>query len=223
MNKESSIMAPAGLSDNLREVTVGRPEVNIRIDGNVTYLHAVEPLQPYPDRLLDCLVHWADVRAQQTFLAQRDATAQWQHITYAQMLKRTRSIAQSLLSFGLSVDRPLVLLSGNDLEHLQLACAALYAGIPYCPVSPAYSLVSKDYGKLRHVIQTLEPGLVFAADERFAGAIRAVVDSDIPLILTRGNFVERCCVQFSSLLQPADIAEADAAFAATGPESIAKF
>lgn len=223
MNKESSIMAPAGLSDNLREVAVGRPEVNIRIDGNVTYLHAVEPLQPYPDRLLDCLVHWADVRAQQTFLAQRDATGQWQHITYAQMLQRTRSIAQSLLSFGLSVDRPLVLLSGNDLEHLQLACAALYAGIPYCPVSPAYSLVSKDYGKLRHVIQTLEPGLVFAADERFADAIRAVVDSDIPLILTRGNLVERCCVQFSSLLQPADIAEADAAFAATGPESIAKF
>ncbi|PUB48265.1 feruloyl-CoA synthase [Pseudomonas sp. GV047] len=223
MSNESSITTPSGQSDNLREVAVGRPEVKIRIDGNVMYLQAVEPLQSYPDRLLDRLIHWAEVRPQQTFVAQRDAMGKWQHITYVQMLQGTRSIAQALLSFGLSAERPLVLISGNDLEHLQLACGALYAGIPYCPVSPAYSLVSKGFGKLRHVVETLQPGMVFAADERFPDAIRAVVASDVPLILTQGSLVDRCCLTFNSLLRLPDVTEADAAFAATGPDSIAKF
>ncbi|MBC3948618.1 feruloyl-CoA synthase [Pseudomonas folii] len=223
MNNKSSITTSSDQVGNLRDVAVGRPQVEIRIDGNVMHLQAVEPLQDYPDRWLDRLVHWAEVRPHQTFVAQRDAQGHWQHITYVQMLQRTRQIAQALLSFGLSAERPLVMLSGNDLQHLQLACGAMYAGIPYCPVSPAYSLVSKDFCKLRHVVETLEPGLVFAADERFADAIRAVIASDVPLILTQGHLVERRCVTFESLLEFSDVTDAQAAFALTGPDSIAKF
>jgi feruloyl-CoA synthase len=79
------------------------------------------------------------------------------------MLHRVQAVGQALLDLDLSVDRPLAILSGNDLEHLTLALAALWAGVPYVPVSTAYSLVSQDYGKLRHILANTTPGLVFAS------------------------------------------------------------
>ena len=75
-----------------------------------------------------------------------------------------RHIASALLARGLSAERPIVILSGNSIDHALLAFGALYAGIPFCPVSPAYSLVSKDYGKLAYLMKLLTPGLVFADD-----------------------------------------------------------
>ncbi|MFX7906685.1 feruloyl-CoA synthase, partial [Acinetobacter baumannii] len=81
-----------------------------------------------------------------------------------EMLERARAIGQALLDRGVSAERPLAILSGNDLEHLQLALGAMWAGVPYAPVSPPYALVSTDFGKLRHVFDVLTPGLVYAAD-----------------------------------------------------------
>ena len=72
-----------------------------------------------------------------------------------------------------------MILSGNDIEHALLALGALYAGIGYVPVSPAYSTVSTDFGKLRYVLDLLTPGLVFAAHgEKYARAIAAAVPAD---------------------------------------------
>ncbi|MFJ4453509.1 feruloyl-CoA synthase [Pseudomonas sp. NPDC089392] len=208
----------------LRAVAIGRPGVAIEQIGNVTYLRSTEPLGPYPRRLMERLVHWAQVKPDQTFVAQRDAAGCWQHITYAQMLGRVRSIAQHLTGLGLSQQRPLVILSGNDLEHLQLSFAALYCGIPYCPVSPAYSTVSQDFEKLRHIISILEPGLVFAAKgEAYTRAIEAVVPADTPVLLTSGQLPGRRHRVFSDLLGQTPCAEADAAFEAVQPSTIAKF
>ena len=88
-----------------------------------------------------------------------------------------RAIAQSLLGYGLSAEKPLALLSGNDIEHLQVALGAMYASIPYCPVSPAYSLLSQDFAKLRHVCNLLQPGLVFVSD---AAAYQRAIDVVLP-------------------------------------------
>ncbi|WP_455923350.1 feruloyl-CoA synthase [Pseudomonas putida] len=202
-----------------RAVNIGHPQVQVDEVQGVLHMRALEPLQAHPQRLMERLLHWADVRPQQTFVARRGADGQWQRISYADMLARTRVIATHLLGFDLSAERPLVILSGNDLEHLQLTCAALYAGIPYCPVSPAYSLVSKDYGKLRHIIDTLTPGLVFAADDSFAAAMAAVVPADVPRVFTHG----RAGQLFSDLLAEVDTTPADAAFGRLTADCIAKF
>nr|WP_137819707.1 feruloyl-CoA synthase [Pseudomonas sp. 2FG] len=200
------------------------PAVQLRRAGQALYMEVLEPLQAYPQRLLERLVRWADERPAQTFIARRGKDGEWQRIGYAEMLQRVRCIAQRLMDFDLSVERPLLILSGNDLEHMQLACAAMYAGIPYCPVSPAYSLIARDYDKLQHICTLLQPGLVFAADgEAFGRAIEAVVPSTTPLVLTRGELAGRETLSFASLLCAEACDEADAAFAATGPESIAKF
>lgn len=207
-----------------RSVSIGAPRVQLRQEGDTLYMSADEPLQAYPQRLLDRLVRWADERPAQTFIARRDEQGEWQHISYAEMLGRVRRIAQHLLAFELSVDRPLLILSGNDMEHLQLAFAAMYLGVPYCPVSPAYSLVAQDYGKLQHIYQLLQPGLVFAAEgQAYARAIEAVVAQETPVVLTAGELPGRQTQTFARLLNETACTEADIAFAATGPESIAKF
>jgi feruloyl-CoA synthase len=207
-----------------RPVSIGQSAVQLRQVGQALYMQAAEPLQAYPQRLLERLLRWAEERPEQTFIARRDAAGDWQRISYGEMLGRVRSIAQRLLGFDLSVERPLLILSGNDLEHLQLACAAMYIGVPFCPVSPAYSLVAQDYTKLQHICTLLQPGLVFAADgQAFARAIEAVVPTDTPLLLTAGEVAGRECHSFASLLGTKLCDEADVAFAATGPDSIAKF
>lgn len=208
-----------------RPVAIGSPGVSIShaADGSI-HLRPQEPLKPLPGRLLDRLLHWAQVKPEATFAAQRGADGRWQTLTYGAMLANVRALGQALLGFDLSEQRPLVILSGNDLEHLQLGFAAQYIGVPYCPVSPAYSLLSQDLEKLRHILSLLQPGLVFAADAQpFQRAIDSLVPADVPLLFTHGELAERNCRSFAELLDTPGADAADLAFEATGPQTIAKF
>ena len=207
-----------------REVAIGQPAVEVLEVGGILHMRSLETLEPMPERLLDRLVHWAQIRPGHTFIAARDADGQWRRISYAQMLEDVRAIAQSLLAYGLGAERPLAILSGNDIEHLQMALGAMYAGIPYCPVSPAYSLLSQDFAKLRHVCDLLQPGLIFVSDAAvYQRAVDAVLPADTPLVAVRGEMAGRPQVSFASLLEQPGGAEAQAAFMASGPDSIAKF
>ena len=115
-------------------------------------------------------------RADRVFMAERNA-AGWRQITYAELLASSRNgIASALLARAVFAEKPVVILSGNSIDHALIAFGALYAGIPFCPVSPAYSLVSRDYGKLGYLMKLLTPGLVFADDAaKFADALAANV------------------------------------------------
>ncbi|WP_459746156.1 feruloyl-CoA synthase [Pseudomonas sp. 3A(2025)] len=207
-----------------RQVSIGHPAVEVSEVHGVLHMRALEPLAQLPERLLDRLLHWAEVRPAQTFIAARDSHGGWREVSYAQMLSDVRAIAQHLLGYGLSAERPLALLSGNDIEHLQIALGAMYAGIPYCPVSPAYSLLSQDFAKLRHVCDVLQPGLVFVSDTAsYQKAIDAVLPADVAVISVRGKLPGRALTPFARLLEQPGGPEAEAAFAATGPDSIAKF
>src|SRR5262249_14415055 len=134
-------------------------------------------LAAYPDALTARLVHWGQATPHQAFIAQRDAGGQgWRVLRYGEALERVRTIAAALLERGLSAERPVAILSENDIEHALVALACLHVGIPYVPVSPAYSLVSTDHGKLRYAMQLLTPGLVFANDRaRYEKAVAAAV------------------------------------------------
>jgi feruloyl-CoA synthase len=139
------------------------------------------------------------------------------------MLERARAIGQALVERGLGPERPVAILSGNDLEHLSLALGAMWAGVPYAPVSPAYSLLSQDHGKLRHVLNSITPGLLFASGPEYAKAIRAVADPDIELVMTDGRVEGRAVTPFDALLGTAPGAAVGAAHAQVGPDTIAKF
>lgn len=194
-----------------------------RADGT-TLVSSTEALQPYPSRLTDRLLHWAQVDPDHTLAAQRDAAGQWRRISYAQALHGARCIAQALLDLGLSAERPVAILSENDLEHLLLSLGALLAGVPFAAVSPAYSTVSQDHGKLRHVMGLLTPGLVFASNAAAYGrAIAATLPRDTPVVLGQGRLDDRAARSFADLLATAPTAQVDAAHAAVGPDTIAKF
>ena len=157
-------------------------------------------------------------------MAERAAGGGWRQITYAQLYDATRRIASSLLARGLSAERPIVILSGNSIDHALIALGALYAGIPFCPVSPAYSLVSRDYGKLGYVIKLLTPGLVFVDDaDKFADALRANVGADVEIAASRGAVPGRTVTALADLMATPEDPRLDAIHAAVGPDTIAKF
>jgi feruloyl-CoA synthase len=207
-----------------RAVRLGPLTVAVERRSNGTiYLENTHPLGPYAQRLTDRLHHWAAIAPQRTFLAERGPDGQWRRLSYRETLEHIRVIGAFLISRGLSAERPLVILSGNDLEHALLGLAALYVGISYTPLSPAYSLISSDFGKLRQIFDLMTPGLVFASDgERFGRAITAVVPPEVEIIVTSHAVPGRRTTLFSSLLATASGAFVDAAHAAVGPDTVAK-
>jgi feruloyl-CoA synthase len=208
----------------------GVTRVNIRegADG-VRYMSADQKLEDYATRMTDRLVHWAKTKPEATMLAKRvkntdGSLGDWRHISYAQAWQSARAIAQALIGRGLSAERPVVILSENDLEHALLSLGCLVAGVPFCAASPAYSTISQDFEKLRHILTTLTPGLVFAADaKRYGKAIEAAVGKDIEVVLHSGEMAERVTTTFENLLATQATPAVDAAMQATGPDTIAKF
>ncbi|CAD6555874.1 2-succinylbenzoate--CoA ligase [Paraburkholderia hiiakae] len=206
-----------------RAVAIGSAAPQIERRGECWYLRSTEALDDFPERVTDRLVSGARAHPDRWLVARRGADGQWQGISYAQMLERARAIGQALLERGLSAQRPVALLSGNDLEHLQVALGALWAGVPYAPISPAYSLVSSDYGKLRHALDLLNPGLVFAADgPAFAAALDAAVPDHVERVVVTPAGGARRETPFEILLQaqPGSIEDAQAR---VNGDTIAKF
>ena len=190
--------APA--STPYRDVRLGPSDIVIdRKSSGSIYVRSPHTLGEYPERMTDPLDYWAHHASYRTFLAQRESRRGWRNVTYAETQFFARRVGQALLNRGLSAERPVVILSGNDIEHALVGFGAMYAGIPYAPVSPAYSLVSTDYSKLRYIFELLTPGLVFASDGRlFQKAIEAVVPSTAEVVVTT-NPIGRATL-FSSLV-----------------------
>ncbi len=196
-----------------------------RADGT-WLLQSTEALATYPQRITDRLEHHAAATPHHVFVAKRGADGAWITITYAQMLQRVQCVGQALALRGLSAERPIAILSGNDLEHLTLALAACWVGVPYAPISPAYSTLAQDHARLKHIVDVLKPGLVFAsAWGPFARAIEAAVPAGGELVLTDTTGVPstRRASSFAQLLDTTPGAEGDAAHAKVGPDTIAKF
>ena len=193
-----------------------------RSDG-ATIVRSAEALAAYPLRLTDRLLHWAAAAPERSLAARRADGGDWRHLSYAQALANARSIAQALIDRGLSAERPLAILSDNDLEHLQLMLGAMLAGVPYASISPAYSLMSQDFGKLRHILAMLTPGLVFASGPAYAKAIAATVEGDVDVVMTEVRVDDHRSISFAELLATPATAQVDAAHAAVGPDTIAKF
>jgi len=194
-----------------------------RPDGTTLVL-STEPLRDYPKRLTDRLIHWAETKPGHTLVAKRERGGDWRRISYAEALTAARSIAQALLDRKLSAERPVAILSDNDIEHLLLALGAMLAGVPFAPVSAAYSTVSQDYGKLRHILGVLTPGLVFASSASAYGrAIAATVPADVDVVLTDGAIEGRATLSFADLVATKATPAVDAAHGRVGPDTIAKF
>jgi feruloyl-CoA synthase len=213
--------SPASVSQ--RDVRFGpRDVVMTRDEHGVIFVRPLDPLGSYPARLTDKLDYWAQKAPERVFMGQRDGSGNWRTLTYAQFRSAARNVAQALLHRNLSSERPIAILSGNDLEHAVLGFAAYYAGIPYAPISTAYSLVSSDFGKLRYIFDLLTPGLVFINDAApFRKALDAVMPHDAELVVNGacGAFE---AAQFSVLAAMEATPEVDRAHDLVTPDTVAK-
>lgn len=202
-----------------------------RLSGGVMMVRPEEELRPYPKVLTDKLAHWAKVCPARICIAQRGASAsgreidaEWRRLTYEQVWESVRCIGQALLDRGLSAERPVAILSENGLDHYLLMLAGQHVGIPAAAISPSYSLVSRDFGKLRHTMRILTPGLVFVSDgARYAQAIEAAVDQHVEVIASAAPPDRRESASFASLLATNPTGAVREAHEKIRPDGVAKF
>jgi feruloyl-CoA synthase len=215
---------PSGSRERTRTPRMLPPDAVVTRDGRGRLrVSSPHPLGPYPATLTARLVEWAERTPDRTFLAARGAGGAWDRLTYRMALDRARRVGQALLDRGLSAERPILVLSGNGLDHAVLALAAMHVGVPYAPVAPSYSLLSQDHRTLAAVSAAMRPGLVFAADG--PAFDRALVSLALPPDVEVVTATEAASVRstpFAALLDATATARVEDAHGRLGPDTVAK-
>ncbi len=194
-----------------------------RPDGAII-VTSTDPLGSYPRVLTDSLVSGARAHPDRVMLGERDADGGWRLVTYARGLALVESLGQALLDRGLSPDRPVLILSENGIDHALLALAGQHVGVPTAAISTAYSLISEDFGKLRHVFDILTPGLIFAADgARYERAFKALHLDGVECVISGNPDPRRPASLFADLAATPVTEAVAAAHGALGPDDVAKF
>jgi feruloyl-CoA synthase len=195
-----------------------------RSDGSIL-LRSPIALDTYARCAGDWLEQWARQQPDKIFLAERASPdAPWTTVSYGEALQRVHAIASWILARGLSAERPLVILSDNSIAHALLALAAMHVGVPAAAISPAYSLVSKDFDKLKGMIALLAPGAIYLSDTAmFAPALAAIKPLHTATIVASDTRGLGGLVTFATVAATPVSAEVAAAFAKVGPDTIAKF
>ena len=138
-------------------------------------MRSPQKLAPYARCVTEWLMTWSDKAPNRVFLQERTPSGSWRKLSYRETYGEVRRVAQALLDLGLGKDKPVAILSDNSVDHALLALGAMHVGIPVAPISPAYSLMSKDFAKLKMIFELIKPGLVWTADPaKFSAALDAV-------------------------------------------------
>ncbi|MCE0766033.1 feruloyl-CoA synthase [Pseudonocardia kujensis] len=212
--------------------TFAQPRIvaETRPDGAVL-LRSTEPLDVHCDHVGQELHRWADTAPDRLLITEPTPDGR-RAVTYGQARATAEGLAQGLLDLGAAADRPVLLLSGNSPEHLELTLACYLAGVPVVPASVAYSLSSTDHRQLRAMAARVRPAVVFVDDPpAFAAAIDAVLDvaraagTNPPTVVSRGTPVNRAgpsIVTFDELAATRPGRAAQQAYEVITPDTVAK-
>jgi feruloyl-CoA synthase len=201
-------------------------DVERRADGSLL-LRSPAPLAAAPRSVPDMLRRQAHDNGRRVFLAERAADGTWRRTTYEDMAQATRRLGTALLDRDCCAGRPVAILSGNGTDHATLALAAMEVGIPVAPVSTAYALMSRDFGKLLHVVRLLTPGMLFVDDGvAYGAALQALAAhgllDGLDVVVGRNPPPGLATTPLSQLLATQPDARVDARFAAIEPDTVAK-
>jgi feruloyl-CoA synthase len=197
-------------------------EVTPLADGGCV-LRSPQALGPYGRCVGEYLVHWGTTTPQQLFLAERAVDGAWRELRYGEALAQVRAIGQALLRRRLGAERPIAILSDNSIDHALLTLAGMHVGVPVAPVSPSYSLASRDYAKLRHVLGLLKPGLIFVQDvAKFAPALAAIDPGETEIVSAGGSAAGHKTTSFAKLVATQPQAQVDNVYRAITADTVAK-
>ena len=209
----------------IKRISLAEPGVEVeKLANGGVILRSPQLLGAYPASQSAWIEKWAEKTPDTVFVADRTGVdGTWRKITYDDFLNKVRAIGQALLNRGLSPERPVALISDNSVDNALLLYGAMHVGIPAVPISPAYSLMSQDFGKLKFITEWVTPGLVFAEDgEKFANALAAVDFGDAEIVVSRNAPADTEVTEFSSLLSTVVTDAVDVAAKKVTPDTIAK-
>lgn len=189
-----------------------------RADGTVLLrsAHVLGPVARCTGAWLD---HWGVLTPDAVFLAERDGDG-WREVTYGAALEQVGAIASHLLDRDLGPDRPILILSGNGVDHGLLCLAAQYVGIPTVPLAEQYSLIPAAHGRLAHAVGLTKPGMIYTADAaQYAQALALDGLDGLEVVSSRPGSDR--VTAFSDLLTPSGT-DISAAAAAVGHDTLAK-
>lgn len=198
-------------------------EIERRADGSIL-LRNPHPLHDVPVNLLAPIRKWAAEAPSRTWLAKRKAAAQglgeWEMLSYADAKRKTDAIAEALLARGFNQQTPLMILSGNSIEHALMTYGAILAGVPVVPVSPSYSTMSSDFDKLKYVFALIEPKMIFMQDAApFARALKALNLDGVELVTVDGGVG----TAYADLVATAPTAAVEQSYASLDHDQVAKY
>ena len=207
-----------------KEIEFAPPLVErVALSDGAFLLRSPVPLGQYEPSLAHVLRRHALTKPDRDFLSERAADGGWRRLTYSQAWTQANAVAQGLLDRGCSVDRPLMILSANSIDHALLTLGAYVAGVPAVPVSVAYSLMSEDHEKLNHIFREIRPRIVCAANGKaFAKALAALDLSGVEVVVSADPPDGVKATSFSDLLATKPSKSVETAFAVVGPETVAK-
>jgi len=210
----------------IKLVSMAEPGVIVEgIGGGGMILRSPQELGAYPDSQSDWIAEWAAKTPETTFVADRSgADGDWRRVGYADFFQQVKCIGQAVLNRGLSVDRPVMILSDASVNHALLNYGAMHVGVPVTPVSAAYSLMSQDFGKLKYILSVVTPGLIYVEDgSKFAKALSSVDLDGAEVVVAQNPPDGMDVTAFDDLLSVAPTEAVDEAAAKVGPDTIAKF
>jgi feruloyl-CoA synthase len=209
----------------LRPIAYGRPQIVCeRLGDGSLRCRSAEPLRAYNPSLAQLFRAAVERNSRGLFLAERDGGGTWHKLTYGEARERVDALAQALLDRGLSAERPVMILSGNSIDHALMTLAGHIAGVPVAPISVAYSLQSQDHAKLKHIAELLEPGLIYVADTAlFAKALAALDLRNVEIAANRNGANLERVTAFDQMAQSRSGPTLEKAARSIGPDTIAKF
>jgi len=187
-------------------------------------MRSSQTLMEYPASQSSWVIEWARKTPDAIFLADRSREeGEWRRVTYREFLFQITSVAQALLNRGLSAEKPVAILSDNSVDNALLLFGAMHVGIPVIPISPAYSLMSKDFGKLNYILRLTEPGMVYAADgDKFSQALINNNFNNAEIVVSSNPPAGLKSTDFGELVDVTPTPEVEANKNKVGPDTIAK-
>lgn len=193
-----------------------------QLENAVVHFKNEQVLGDFPTKITDKLEHWAKNKPEHTFIGRRNlVTKDWEKLSYAETLEKAKSIAQYLINLEFTSDETIVILSENSLEHALLVLASVHIGITYTPISPPYSLVSDDFGKLKHCLELMTPKVIFAQSGKVYHKALELSKTLFPNVIIITADGENG-VYFQEILNTKPTADVDAAAAKVNADTIAK-
>ena len=186
-------------------------------------LRSPQPLRAHSTNVGCLLLEWAARTPARVFLAERAPRDGWRTVSYAEAARAASSVAQALIDRGLDQSRMVMVLSGNGIDHALLMLGAFLAGVPICPVSPAYSLLSTDHARLKHIYRLIAPGLLFVDSfDAFRPALQALGLAGTELVCSSGLTPGVAGTPFADLIATVATAQVRRRAESISPDDVAK-